>query len=113
MITRLSDKAKKMVVKALQAEAGDERVVWELGVTAFPDPSAGSFKDEDGADLSVNAFLPVLVLYLEIPGPNELSVYGSSILPPFGLDQATVDAAVKSSLEALREESENLTKPTE
>lgn len=103
---RVIEQASQWVSEILQAEVGDERVTWELGLNAFPDPSSSPAHpigdSEDSSDV-VEAFVPVLSLYLEIPGPADQSIYGVSSIAPFGLVKETIELAVKGSLENLRE----------
>jgi hypothetical protein len=100
---RLTDKAKPLITQALKAEAPGEKITWDVSVVAFPDPSAGTLLDEDDADPSeVNAFVPVLLLYLEIPmGETKETVYTSTILAPYAVNKSNVDYAVRGAVKTI------------
>jgi hypothetical protein len=97
---RLTDKAKPLITQALKAEANGEKVTWDVSVAAFPDPSADVLPNEDETDPSGSSvFLPVVVLYLEVPvGDTDQTVYTSSILAPFAINKENVTYAVRSAL---------------
>jgi hypothetical protein len=87
----LLQKVKPMVTKVLKEEMGDEEwLIYEVGVSTFPDPTALALSDGDSAEPSaVVSIIPVIVVYLEIPGAKDgTSMYAAPILVPF---QVTVD----------------------
>ncbi len=125
---RLGDVAKVWVIAALKEFSGDDQVTWELSVNAYPDPSTVPSQSEDLAEPAGSrgsapsdssnpstdtvSALPVLVLYLEIPGSQpETSVYSASILTPFGLKRETVFLAVDEGLRSLRAARKTQQKP--
>lgn len=91
-VVRLTEQAKTWVTKAIKAHA-QERVVWDLSVSAFPEPS------------QENSYLPFLALYLEIEGAiPQTSIYGSSVIAAFQLNSGRIERVVKTALEDLRSE---------
>lgn len=91
---RITDKAKPWIVKAIKEHGNGEAILWELAVMAYPDPSV---TDEESSGA-----IPVLVLYLEIPGRVvDTSIYGSAILAPFQLKEGRVNESIKVTLESL------------
>lgn len=110
--SRLTDTAKRLVAKTLKEDRAlhDETVIWDAVLAVFPDPSATDpLEVGSSTDPSAVALLPTLAIYLEIPGPDpERSMYISTILAPYQLDQARVDKAVNSALQSMRDSRQHL-----
>lgn len=112
--TRLTDKAKQLVIKALKEDHSrtKEHVIWDVSVAVFPDPSATDPTDEFSASLAVPPALvplPTLVIYLEIPGVTpDTSIYISPILPPFQLTEESVTRTIDRALASLRTKRDQL-----
>jgi hypothetical protein len=100
---RLTDKAEPWIAEAIKEHGNGEPVIWELGITAFPDPSV-TVLDGNSTDLSDSVgSLPALVLFLELPTEDPtITAYAAPILAPFGLTERTVNQTVKVTLEVLR-----------
>lgn len=105
--TRLSDKAKLWITKALKADYAqtNEHVIWELSVAVFPDPAAtASPYVDDSTDPSALVPIPTLALYLEIPGADpKTSLYIAPIIAPYMLTEENVVFAVTSALKSMRD----------
>jgi hypothetical protein len=105
MSKRLTTEASRWVEGILDEDfrSTGEIVVWDISVMVFPDLAAAASTVEDSADPSAIVPLPVVVLYLELPGASpDTSVYMSPILAPFGLTEQTVQETVGEALESLR-----------
>lgn len=104
---RLTDKAKPWVVQALKEDhnRNDEPVIWELGLSAFPDlASTASQIVEDSDDSSALVPVPSLVLYLEIPDVDPKgALYLATVLSPYLLNRDSVKQAVFDGLQSLRD----------
>jgi hypothetical protein len=90
---RLSDKIKPWIVKAIK-DYTTENVTWEVSVFAEPDAT------NDGAWFSV------LVLYLEIDGPDGTWINGSPLMTPYGVTQDKISKVVVDTLNSLFEKKE-------
>lgn len=70
---------------ALAEMAPEAGIVWSVGFQTFPDPS-----EEDSS-----AWVPTVVLYLELPTElPDARVYSTHFLPPYALTRGLVNATV-------------------
>lgn len=74
--------------------AQSEPVVYDVGMAALPDGG------------QENRWVPFLILYLEIKGPDERhpAVFGAAVVKPYALTQGLVRGLVLDTLKSLREE---------
>jgi hypothetical protein len=86
--TELVPQVRKWVLDALGLLTPDsEQITWEVGFQVLPDP--GSEQD---------AWVPSLVLYLEVPISAENSYYAITHLSPFVVTEPQLRQAVGDSL---------------
>lgn len=83
---RLSDRVVALFGEAFHRHANGEKVVWDLGLQAFPDPS------QPPAPGQPAAFIAVVVLYVEVAGPIlGQSLVNTSLLQPNNLSDEIID----------------------
>lgn len=88
MTVRLSNRISQWMSAAIK-ELATGVVIWDYTFQALPDPGT-------------NGYIPMLVLYMEIPSvkPGD-SIYVAPILPIFGLTAEQIHASVKETLDLL------------
>jgi hypothetical protein len=100
---RILDIAKPWIVTAIEEHGQGEPVTWELGLTAFPDPSATVLNGNSTDPSDSVGSLPALVMFLELPTKDpSVTAYAAPILAPQGLNRERVNEMVKDTLEAIR-----------
>jgi hypothetical protein len=90
--THLTTRIEAIVARLLAEVAPEQELVWQVAFQALPDPSAEG------------AWVPVVVIYLEVPlREPETSYYSVGLLAPFRLTEDQLREAVTEAVTALAE----------
>lgn len=79
----LLPKINSWIPQVLREIVPDEELSWESSFQVLPDPTID------------DAWIPVLIVYIEMPLPSgETSIYSVTLLPPFGITEDTVRSRI-------------------